>query len=295
MILKNFNNNLSLLPFYGSLDEQNQRKSYAYGETYPLYTPMGSVPPFQVMADYYDGNHLTNVFLHRADGTVVGDIKTELEDAGMFTAPVYIGGDKTLIVYPSIVPQHITTEEGRYYLRMVFDDRGTIYSDVFTVVGFSEDMLCLEWWDDAPLFMDDGVVYYRNGYRNRLWLQTQLGKPEYTFEDEGERRDGYFFPEKRLSYKTYKFTFLASEYVCDIIRLARISDHVTVRDMYGHIYRCDQFLVTPKWETQGDLASVECEFTTNTVAKKIGQAYEMDGGDYNDDYNADFNNQNINQ
>ena len=45
MILKNFNNSLSILPFYESLEEQNHRKSYAYGETYPLYVPMGAVPP----------------------------------------------------------------------------------------------------------------------------------------------------------------------------------------------------------------------------------------------------------
>ena len=56
MILKNFNNSLSILPFYESLEEQNHRKSYAYGETYPLYVPMGAVPPFSIMADYYIGD-----------------------------------------------------------------------------------------------------------------------------------------------------------------------------------------------------------------------------------------------
>ena len=295
MILKNFNNSLSILPFYESLEEQNHRKSYAYGETYPLYVPMGAVPPFSIMADYYIGDDVSAVNLYRYDGSLVGDIFDALTDAGMYYSPLYVGGDKIMVVYPSIMPQSITTEEGRYYLEVVFGDHGSVWSDVFTVVGATHDLLMLQWWDDDNLITDDGAIQYSRGYRNTLWLATQLGKPEYTFEDEGERRDGYFFPEKRLSYKTYKFTFLASEYVCDIIRLTRISDHVTVRDKFGHMYRCDQFLVTPKWETQGDLASVECEFTTNTIAKKIGQAYDMGGGDYNNDYNADFNNQNINQ
>ena len=47
----------------------------------------------------------------------------------------------------------------------------------------------------------------------------------------------------------------------------------------------------PKWEDQGDLASVECEFETDTVIANIGgYAPELLGGDYNDDYNNDYKN-----
>ena len=74
------------------------------------------------------------------------------------------------------------------------------------------------------------------------------------------------------------------------MRFIRLSDIVEVRDQYGNLYRADTFLITPKWETQGDLASVEVEFTCDTVAKKIGYAITNNLGDYNDDYNDDFNN-----
>jgi hypothetical protein len=59
------------------------------------------------------------------------------------------------------------------------------------------------------------------------------------------------------------------------------------------VYKCDTFLITPKWLTQGDLASVECEFETNTVAKKVGISANAEdiGGDYNVDYNNDYNNE----
>lgn len=41
----------------------------------------------------------------------------------------------------------------------------------------------------------------------------------------------------------------------------------------------------------GDLASVEIEFKTNTVVKKIGRGYIISNkGDFNDDFNNDFNN-----
>ena len=103
---------------------------------------------------------------------------------------------------------------------------------------------------------------------------TELGKPEYQFEEEGEDRDGYFFPEKRISEKTYRCTILASEYLCDVMRLIGLSDYVRVTDKYGRKYDCDTFLITPEWQTQGDLASIEIEFETDTVVKKIGQAIQ---------------------
>lgn len=49
-----------------------------------------------------------------------------------------------------------------------------------------------------------------------------------------------------------------------------MSDFVTVYSQ-GRKYDCDTFLITPKWQTQGNLASVECEFECATVVKKIGR------------------------
>jgi surface protein len=142
--------------------------------------------------------------------------------------------------------------------------------------------------------LDDGAVCYKTPlYRVKhfLYLATELGKPDYLFEEEGETRDGYFFPEKQLSEKVYRFTFVAPEYLCDVMRFIRLSDYVIVTDPYGREYKCDTFLITPKWLTQGDLASVECEFQTNTVAKKVGQSVSaVEMGDFNNDYNDDYTN-----
>ena len=46
-----------------------------------------------------------------------------------------------------------------------------------------------------------------------------------------------------------------------------------------------------EWQTQGDLASVTCEFETDNVVANIG-GFVPDklGGDYNNDYNEDFDN-----
>ena len=75
------------------------------------------------------------------------------------------------------------------------------------------------------------------------------------------------------------------------MRFIRMADYVVVTDKYGRKYNCDTFLITPKWQTQGNLASVEIEFQTDTVVKKIGRGYIISNkGDFNGDFNNDFNN-----
>ena len=43
------NNNLSVLPFYDSIERQNARKWWIYDKVYPLFVPSGYMLPFQVM------------------------------------------------------------------------------------------------------------------------------------------------------------------------------------------------------------------------------------------------------
>lgn len=41
------NNNLSVLPFYEGIQYQDYKKSYAYGDVYPLFTPINKLLPFK--------------------------------------------------------------------------------------------------------------------------------------------------------------------------------------------------------------------------------------------------------
>jgi hypothetical protein len=72
-----------------------------------------------------------------------------------------------------------------------------------------------------------------------------------------------------------------------------MADIVKITDRYGREYYCDTFLITPKWQEQGDLASVEAEFQTDTVAKTIGRGIVASTmGDFNNDFNNDYDNTN---
>lgn len=282
------NNNLSVVPFYNSIDEQNHRRSYAYGDIYPLYAHVNSLPPFQIIRTTRSQVDIM-VSLYTKNGIFVNDLTALVISAGLQVVRFEeLGYD--VIVFPSNVANLTGIEIGQYYIK-VQDGVETWFSDIITFVMDITGYLCLEWYSRENMVFDGGQIVYNNpNYINRLYLCTELGKPEYKFEEEGEERDGFFFPEKQLSEKVYKFQFLASEALCDVMRLIRMSDFVMIRDKYGRFYRCDQFLMTPEWQEQGNLASVEVEFHTDTVVKKIGTGYQVElGGDFNHDYNNDFN------
>ena len=58
------NNNLSVLPWYASIEEQNARKWWVNNRIYPLFTPAGYLPPFQLMREhlisYTKGNEISS-------------------------------------------------------------------------------------------------------------------------------------------------------------------------------------------------------------------------------------------
>ena len=284
------NNNLSVLPFYGSIEEQNHRKSYAYGEIYPLYVPVNNVPPFQVVIAHTDAT-ISSVQLYTSKGVYVSTITAFLTAKGLTKYP-FAGEGYDVLVYPALASETTATiAEGQYYLTITMSDDSVLYSDIFTCAGMISAYLKVQWWDVADFVMDGCRIVYPLGensvFQNTLYLNTELGKPEYEFNEEGEQRDGYFFSELQISEKKYKATFLASEYLCDVVRFIRMADYVKITDKYGNIYRADTFLITPKWEAQGDLASVDMEFTCDTVAKKIARPVSS-VGDFNNDFNEDF-------
>lgn len=280
----------SVLPFYKDIALQNHRRSYAYGDVYPLYTPAGQILPFQFLTPHDATNQVGYAYLKKIDGTMVADILQPLTDGGLRVTQ-YASDGYDIISYPSIMPLGINMLEGQYYIELV-SIVGRYYSEVFTVVGDISPYLKIEWRMREDLISYGWRIQYNSGqyaFRNVVYLATELGKPDYEFEETGESRDGWFFPEKMISEKSYKFQFMAPEYLCDAMRFVRMADEIKVTDKYGRTYLCDQFLMTPKWQDQGNLASVEAEFQTDTVAKAIGRALTPnDLAAFNVDYNADY-------
>ena len=281
--MKLVNNNISPLPFYDNLALQNHRKDYAFGQVYPLITYKNMLLPFQVVLA--SGTSISWVRLYNFNTGKFIDISTSIKENGLKL--VSYTGFKVL-KYPGTLPVVEIKHEGLYYLAISISDL-TIYSDVFTVCNRVDDYLLLEYSNSYNFELKGGMVDFSDNFKFKCYLNTQVGRPEYDFEEEATERMGYSFIESQVSKKIYKFTFLAPEYLCDALRIVRLCDNKQITSKL-QTYDLTTFNMEPEWEDQGDLASVECEFETDTVIANIGgYTPELLGRDFNNDFNNDFN------
>ena len=288
------NNNLSVLPFYTDINGQNARKWWTYGRVYPLFTPAGFILPFQIITEHseFTSNDITGATIFNAEtGEQFSGILATMKPAIIKKEFALLGYD--VWVYPGLLPVINSIPNGRYFLLLTWGTYEIVrVSEIFTVVNDIQPYLKIEWWDVDDFVMDAGTIVYKNpAFKNVLYLQSDIAKPQYVFEEEGDERDGYFFPTKQISEKRYRFNFFASEYLLDVMRFIRMADFAEIT-YHGQRYSLDTFLITPEWEDNGDVAAVQAEFDTATVAKKIGLGYiKAQRGDFNDDFNNDFNNE----
>lgn len=399
------NNNLSVLPFYTSIEQQNARKWWIFGKVYPLFTPAGFLLPFQLIRDHRvaeiqsrlysddgDGGYLTaqgdwkqdvttglwvdqfdnitgnklylsevpapytggvmavaygssntqvlgffnpsigqnesytgvwnlpagtrtvcvqvrnanageysgevysfseivrpieTLKIYTKTGELVGDYSGRINEFGFAVKP-FVAEGYDVIVYGGQWPAFSQMENGQYYIELG-DGVQKWYSEIFTVVNDISGYLKLEWWDIEDFRMDAGtIVYEQPAFKNVLYLCSDIAKPEYEFSEEIIERDGYTFPVKQVSEKRYRFSFLASEYLLDVLRFVRMADYAKITKGGQTWFNLDTFLISPEWEDNGDIAVVDAEFTTATVAKKIGRGYVQPTGDFNKDFNNDY-------
>ena len=198
---------------------------------------------------------------------VLRDAKTDAKIADLALAFSYITIEgKDYIVHKGEETALLEGFTDKMYLELS-DGIDTWYSAYF---GFCEPCMRIEWYDVEDFLFDAGAIAYSDGYKNEMFFDAEIGMPEYEFEEEVAERNGYQFPISQISYKKYKFTILVPEEVCDVMRFIRLSDHIRISTK-NDTYEATSFLMTPTWAEQGYLAEVACEFTTDTVAKKIGK------------------------
>lgn len=282
--------NISPLPFYTSISEQLHRKSYAFGQVYPLIVPVHSILPFQIFAhgaymppdseeadppiltkkgSFNNSFNLSFVTERAISGDVVlYDYKTDSAITALpLTLEINWANDVYSVRYlgKETFPE---VKEGRFYLAINVGGQ-TLYSEVFTAVADVSCYLKLKYSNSYPFTFADGSIDFSNDFAFECYLDTQIGKPEYTFEEEATTRMGYTFIESQVSKKTYRFVALAPEYLCDALRIVRLCNSKVI-EAEGHTYRVLTFSMDPQWEEQGDLASIECEFEIDSVLSNIG-------------------------
>lgn len=284
--MKFISSNISPLPFYDSIALQNHRKDYAFGQVYPLIVHSNILMPFQVVLSH--GTSVYRVRLHTdlIDENKYIDITPQMQDNGIHITQ---HSNFSILRYDGNLPVVDIGREGRYYLSIYVTGYGWIYSDVFTISNKVDDLLLLEYSNSYSFELNTGLVDFSDNFKFRCYLATQIGKPEYNFEEEASERMGYTFIESQVSKKIFRFTFLAPEYLCDALRIIRLCDNKKIVSK-NQTYDASTFTMSVEWEEQGDLAVVECEFETDTIISNIGgYAPTLLGGDFNNDFNNDFN------
>ena len=265
------NNQISILPIYDNLQKQNHRKDYSFGEIFPLITPHKTILPFQrIRATKPDPVELIVAKLKNLKGEEILDITAQLIATGL-KINHYPTEGFDVIIYPSNAQMDIDLEVGTYYLEMN-DGTQPFYSEIFNMVADLSNYLKIEFWDNENVAINSGLIDFTDNFKFRVYLNTQIGRPDYEFEEEVTKRDGYVFIEKQLSEKTFKFMFYAPEYLCDAMRIIRMMDNITIVSR-GDEYTADQFLISPKWQKGGYYADVEAEFQSDTIIKKTGARF----------------------
>lgn len=274
------NNNLSVLPFYESLEEQDFRKPWVYRDGYGISVDKNHLIPFFLIVP-----HRTNASVSvKAIGTQ-GDTNAFF-DGGTTTTTLDLGtslkvinkASYDVIMFDGETNTPLGLSRGLYYLEISYGDPRQVgasvnrYSDLFVVCDHPENLVKVEWYCTEDLEYDGGVIPYSDGFVNRFYIDSQIAMPEYNFEEEGETRDGIFFASKQISQKVFKFVFVGNEALCDCLRAVRLSDVIVVTDTLGKEYKCNSFLIDTNWLDQGHYAEVNAEFETDTIIKRCGKA-----------------------
>lgn len=269
-------NNFFVLPFYKSLSGQHHRKPYTFGAVYPLIVSSKSLIPFQITSAYVEKEDneglIISADLYDKQGNYKAGITRELNAS--FVQVVSDDNFEETLVFPYTFEGDLGLQEGIYYLAITTRDKVTHYSELFCITHDTSRYVKLEWYDEINVEYNGVKLLYESGFKHIAYVDSMVGKPKYDFDEEGTDRDGYFFAEKQLSKKTFRFSFVAPEYLCDALRIARLSDNIAVT-FNGSTNDCDSFIMEPEWEEQGDLARVDVEFTVGTVIKKIARAWPM--------------------
>lgn len=275
---------ISPLKFYDNFHKQNRYRSFAYGHIAPLITNPNVVSPFQLIVS---GN-VSEVYVRSAstNNRVTDNVVERFKDAGLRNVSK---NGYNILLFLGIVPlSGVIDYEGQYWLEI--HSGGWYYSEVFCFDNNIDDCLKIEYWNpEGDFALKNGIIVLGSeNFHFILLLKSELGKPEYSFEEEATKRLGYSFIESQVSKKTYKFNAIIPEYLCDAMRIIRLCSQKKIT-CKGETYDAITFNMEVDWQEQGDLASVTCEFDVDNIITNLGGfKHENLGGDFNNDYNNDY-------
>lgn len=262
-------NNFSPLAFREKSMKATYKKWYAYGKEFALPFSTTELPPFQFTVanlPSFDPTTVEVFLVNEATGTRVSTgVKIKVDSMD--------GHGSVLYVSPGSNVYAKSIEQGVYRAEFAIPEGETYVSTPICVTDGIEtntNFVKLEYWNDEKLAYPNGFVTTGtdNDFKFQMYIPTTFFKPKYEFEEEITKRAGYKFLELQTCNKVFGFNFLAPEYICDALRLVRLSDYIRFTHD-GEYYNALNFEYTPDWQDNGYLAAIECQFETDTIIQKL--------------------------
>lgn len=264
------NSDYNVLTWHTRDRDQERLKWWFYGNVPCIHTPRDILPAFQIVKSR-TGN-LPSRFVVKDLNSFETDVLSQMTATGLqVLQPAGVNYD--IVMYlGSLMLTGFSFDDRVYYLEMDIDGN-TWYSETFKFIQDNQlqNYILLEWCHNGNFLYPNGHIQYTkeatgtgNGFRNRLWLRTSLGKPGYPVDEDLEQRGGRTFPTLQISSKEYRMVFQATETLLDAMRV--INQHHIVRIYVGETwYDIDRFLFNQEWLERGDIAEVTASIFLDTV------------------------------
>ena len=275
-------NNFSPLAFRRKESKATYEKWYAFGKNYAIPASANTLTPFQfteLNIPVFDPDTI--------EVEVINEETGEPKKTGVYVSfdvmPEHGG---VLYVSPGKNSFREALPQGTYRARFSIGDEVYISTPFCVIPGIetSSKYLLIEYWNDEKIAYPGGFITtgVNNDFRYQMYVPATICKPKYEFEEELTKRAGYKFLELQTSTKVYAFTFVAPEFICDAMRLIRLSDYIRISHD-GEYYNALNFEFDVDWQEQLYLAAVDCQFETDSIIQKLPSFNRRDKASF---YNA---------
>lgn len=275
-------NNFSPLAFRKKESKATYEKWYAFGKNYAIPASANTLIPFQ----------FTDVNVGEVQPDIIEVIAVNQETGDGIKTGVYVSRDdmpehgSVLYVSPGKNSFSEALPQGTYRAEFTIGTQVYISTPFCVIPGIetSSKYLLIEYWNDEKIAYPGGFITTgaNNDFRYQMYVPATICKPKYEFEEELTKRAGYKFLELQTSTKVYAFTFVAPEFICDAMRLIRLSDYIRISHD-GEYYNALNFEFDVDWQEQLYLAAVDCQFETDSIIQKLPSFNRRDKASF---YNA---------
>lgn len=282
LIKMEVHNNFSPLAFRKKESKATYEKWYAFGKNYAIPASANTLIPFQ----------FTDVNVGEVQPDIIEVVAVNQETGEGIKTGVYVSRDdmpehgSVLYVSPGRNSFREALPQGTYRAEFSIGTQVYISTPFCVIPGIetSSKYLLIEYWNDEKIAYPGGFITTgaNNDFKYQMYVPATICKPKYEFEEELTKRAGYKFLELQTSTKVYAFTFVAPEFICDAMRLIRLSDYIRISHD-GEYYNALNFEFDVDWQEQLYLAAVDCQFETDSIIQKLPSFNRRDKASF---YNA---------